>query len=574
MPVEQQNIEEVKSIVISAEKVKDMIENILNKDLDDKIQSLNADEVVKTYRRYRLQLSKGVVTDLDADGKKVTQVVDVLDKDGNQVFITRIDKTDPSKKKKVQVPATKTLVVSHDITEAEKEERLAFFETHKAHYKTVTKEISAYNEHRTSVSKRGVGYFNEFLKSTAVNLLVKAGQYVDEQNTAAVAKTGARLPEKPKIRMTDLAVCDYMSVPGIKVFITPTFGAALAKALLDREEEKQEALTKEIKKQLKLEGYVKNDTLKRQEAARKKKEKSEKERADLAKFAGKTYEEILAIKEQEKKAKAAARKKVKTPEDEAAAEKKKKEKKEGPKVVFANAIKRAFKEQTKNDDGKSRYRVSSAVLAFFEEACKAACIEVANAAHFYCKREDTTVYNTDEMIHHIGILHGGSISVSTEFSSKIKTVPQAEALEELRESNRARRKAGEVVANIDKQTLESLPTEDVVHVDATVRYSGEGAEYFIELMDKDNKYKEERKRLNEEKKKKREEKKAKKVEQSSGSSDSSQSDDEDDEDEAPPKKEAPVKKEAPKKKKAVQVVEDDEDDDDGYEQPAAKPKKK
>lgn len=564
--VNQQATEEVKSITVSSEKVKDMIETILNKDLDAKIDLLNADEVVKNYRRYRLQIAKNEVTETDSEGKKITREVDVFDEDGKQVFVTRLDKDDPKKKKKISVPAKKTLVVKHAMTDEEKEERLAYLENHKSHYKTVTKEAGAYNEHRTSVSKRGVGYFNEFLKSTAVSLLIKAGQYVDEKNTAATAKTGARIPEKPKITMTDLAVCDYMSVPGIKVFITPTFGSSLAKALEERDVERQEAIAKEIKKNLKLQGYVKNDTLKRQEAAKKKKEKSEKERADLAKFAGKTYEEILAIKEQEKKEKAAARKKVKTPEEEAAAKKEKEEKKKNePKVIFANAIKRAFKEETKKDDGKSRYSVSSSVLDFFEEACKAACIEVANAAHFYCKREDTTVYNTDEMIHHIGILHGGSISVSTEFSSRLKSVPSADAVEELRAANKKRREAGEVVANIDKNVLATLPTEDVVHVDAVFRYSGEGAEYFIELMAKDDQFKAERKKENEKKKSLKEAKK-------NGESPvvvepKASEDDEEDEEYVPP-----PKKTLPKKKKAVEVVE--EEDDDEEEQQVVKPKKK
>jgi len=564
--VNQQATEEVKSITVSSEKVKDMIETILNKDLDAKIDLLNADEVVKNYRRYRLQLAKQEVTETDGEGKKITREVDVFDEEGKQVFVTRLDKDDPKKKKKISVPAKKTLVVKHKMTDEEKEERLTYLENHKAHYKTVTKEAGAYNEHRTSVSKRGVGYFNEFLKSTAVSLLVKAGQFVDEKNTATTAKTGARLPEKPKITMTDLAVCDYMSVPGIKVFITPTFGSSLSKALEERDVERQEAIAKEIKKNLKLQGYVKNDTLKRQEAAKKKKEKSEKERADLAKFAGKTYEEILAIKEQEKKEKAAARKKARTPEEEAAAKKDKEDKKKNePKVIFANAIKRAFKEETKKEDGKSRYSVSSTVLEFFEEACKAACIEVANAAHFYCKREDTTVYNTDEMIHHIGILHGGSISVSTEFSSRLKSVPSADAVEELRAANKKRRDNGEVVANIDKDVLATLPTEDVVHVDAVFRYGGEGAEYFIELMAKDDLFKANRKKENDEKKRLKAAKAA-----SDGSAEvqkapSSSEDDEDDEEYVPP-----PKKVLPKKKKAVEVVEEDEEE----EQQVVKPKKK
>lgn len=540
-----------------------MIETILNKDLDAKIDAINSDKIVKEYRKRRFQLAKKRITEVDGAGNKITQTVDVFDKDGNQVFVTRIDKNDP-KKKKVSVAAKKTLVVSHEMTDAEREEIEAYLATNKAHYKTLTKEASAYGEHRTAVSKRGVGYFNEFLKNTAVSLLTKAGEYVDEKNTATAAKTGARIPEKPKISMTDLAVCDYMSVPGIKVFITPAFGAAISKALLEREAEKEEAISKEVKKELKLSGYVKNDTLKRQEAARKKKEKSEKERSDLAKFAGKTYEEILAMKEQEKKEKAAARKKVKTPEEEAAAKEEKKKNK--PKFIFSNAIKRAFKESTQNEDGKSRYSIASSVLVFFEEACKAACVEVANAAHFYCKREDTTVYNTDEMIHHIGILHGGSISVSTEFSSRLKSIPSADAVEELRKANKARRDAGEVVANISKETLAALPTEEVVHVDATFRYLGEGATFFIELMAQDDKFKAERKAENDRKKAEKEKKKA----EGSASASSSSSDDAEDEE---PEYVPPPKKVVAKKKKAVEVVVDDDEDDDEDQQVVTKGKK-
>ncbi len=536
---EHTTVEEIKTANISVEKVRDLIEGTLNKDLDVKTDALNANALVKTYRKYQFQLAKGKITELDADGEKLTKTVPVLDKEGNQVFISRVDKTDPKKKKRVSVPATKEVTVSHDITDAEVTERKEFMATNKAQYKTITRECSAFNEHRTSVSKRGVGYFNEFLKSTAVNLLIKAGEYVDDANLKAMSESGARVAEKPKIGMSDLASCDYMDVAGIKVFITPAFGKAIAEALVSRDESLSEAIAKKIKKNLKAEGFVKNDSLKRQEAAKKKKEKADKERKELAKYAGKTYEEVLALKEQEKKDKALARKSSKKTEEVV---------KKAPKYVFANAIKRAFKDATKTLEGKSRYSVSSKVLAFFEESCHAACIEVANAAHFYCKREDTTVYNTDEMIHHIGILHGGSINVSVEFSSYIKAVPKAEVLEQLRADNKVKRQNGEVVANIDKS---KLPTEDVIAVRADFKYTGDGAEYFNELIAKDDEYKRERKLAIDSAKRKKEEKKTiSRVEPSVAEVSS------DEEEEVP----VPVKKVT--KKKKVQVVQEDDSDDE------------
>lgn len=533
--------EEIKTATISIEKVRDLIEGTLNKDLDAKTDALNAHSLVKTYRKYQLQLAKGKITELDANGEKVTKTVPVLDKEGNQVFVSRLDKTDPKKKKKVSIPATKEVVVSHEITDEEIAERKEFMEANKAQYKTITRECSAFNEHRTSVSKRGVGYFNEFLKSTAVNLLIKAGEYVDDANLKAMSESGARVSEKPKISMSDLAACDYMEVAGIKVFITPAFGKAIAASLLSRDESLSEAIAKKIKKNLKAEGFVKNDSLKRQEAAKKKKEKAEKERRDLNKYAGKTYEEVLALKEQEKKEKALARKKEKKSDEVV---------KKAPKYIFANAIKRAFKDATKTLEGKSRYSISSKVLAFFEESCHAACIEVANAAHFYCRREDTTVYNTDEMIHHIGILHGGSINVSVEFSSYLKTVPKADVLDRLRAENKSKRESGEVVANIDKS---KLPTEDVVAVRATFRYSGDGAECFNELMAKDELYRRERKASLEEAKNK------KKTGTVSAVVAAAPAEPEEDDNEDLPVL-VPVKKVARKKK--VQVVEEEDSDDD------------
>lgn len=536
---EHSTVEEIKTANISVEKVRDLIEGTLNKDLDNKTVALNSHALVKTYRKYQLQLAKGKITELDADGEKVTKTVPVLDKDGNQVFVSRLDKTDPKKKKKVSTPATKEVVVSHEITEDEIAERKEFMAANKAQYKTITRECSAFNEHRTSVSKRGVGYFNEFLKSTAVNLLIKAGEYVDEANLRAMSESGARVAEKPKISMSDLASCDYMSVAGVKVFITPAFGKAISAALLSRDESLSEAIAKKIKKNLKAEGFVKNDTLKRQEAAKKKKEKAEKERKELAKFAGKTYEEVLALKEQEKKEKALSRKKEKKAEDTV---------KKAPKYIFANAIKRAFKDATKTVEDKSRYSISSKVLAFFEESCHAACIEVANAAHFYCKREETTVYNTDEMIHHIGILHGGSINVSAEFSSYLKAVPKADVLDKLREENKLKRLNGEVVANIDKS---KLPTEDVVAVNAVFKYTGEGAACFNDLMAKDALYKAERKSANDAARRKKEEKKT-------GVISATVPVEEDDEDDEP----APVPVKKVVKKKKVPVVQEDDSDDD------------
>lgn len=529
------SVEEVKTATISVEKVRELIEDKLNKDLDAHTDALTEKELVKTYRRYKQQLSmkdrKVTEYTVDEHGNKVKKMktVPVLDKDGNQVFVTRVDKNDP-KKKKIQVAATKEVVVSHPMTPEEVEEREKFLAENRAAYKTITKECAAYNEHRTSLSKRGVKYFNEFLKNTAVNLLIKAGEYVDEANLAAVATSGARLPEKPKITMADLASCDYMNVSGIKVFITPSFGQAVRDALKAKEEELSELVAKKIKKSLKSEGYVKNDTIKRQEAAKRKKEKAEKERADLAKYAGKTYEEVLALKEQEKKQKAEERKASKKKDEE-------KTKKSSPKYIFANAIKRAFKDATKTAEGKSRYSVASPVLAFFENACLIACDEIANAAHFFCRREKVTIYNTDEMIHHIGILHGGSISVNAEFSSYLKTVPKADELERLRKENKERRDAGEVVANINKSTL---PTEEVVAVKAVFKYSGEGAEFYTDIMAQDELYKQERKAAA----------KAKKGLQ------------EEEQQQSTPKEEPQEEPKKKPKKKKVQVIQEESDDEE------------
>jgi len=467
--------------VISSARVKEILGANINKDVNEQIDLLN--DKMKQYRQFSMQLRTGkeAVYTADKDGKrvKVLDEVPVLDSNGVQKMKTVTNKETGVKS---TVPETRSKVRQEELTAKVREEKQKYVDEFRAtKFDALSRKISAYKQHKVRFSKNAIKLLITFVEKMSLAWLNLAADQALKISLEQKKDIGKKL----KIRLLHLLKCEYLTLPGIKAF----FGKAFFEALGAVHAEEVVSATKtgaaDEKSRLKKEGYTKSSAAREKVAQQKKQAELEKIREEAEKYKGLTYEEVCRMKEREVLSESQKKKKS----SEAEAEKPEKVKED---LVFANAIKRKFKEETNGS-----YSVSSEVSKFFERSILEFMSHVSGAALADLEANDNKTYDVEEMLVFLVGISSSSLNVVRKFTLNEIEIVDEEALEQAREERKAKLEQGIYEKPIDKSTL---PKSEGFEAIPETTYDGSFAAAYsclhtvVESLEEDSKKSQEKKK--------------------------------------------------------------------------------
>lgn len=446
----------IESTIISTESVKSYLSNLVNSDVTRQVSDLNAQ--CKDYRTFKYQLKEGIVQDVDEDGKVKKVAVEVLDENGEKMY----------KKSNKKEAITRDVSVTHPMTDDERKFREQYIKDFETTFKDLKKRIRSFNEHKIKFPKMTVKVLNSKIQEIAVNYLICGYNHAKNVHLTMKAskETSKNASKKPKIKLSHMVSCDYNSVSGIKIFMGKSFSDALRSTF---DKTLQIATTQaraEAVKEIKEEGYVEGKELKERKAAVRQLEKKRREEEELELYGNLTLKEIKARKEELKKSPKKEKKETKTEEKEETSKK----------YIFANAIKRTFKEHDQIKSLTKTFSVSSEVMNFIEQQCIEFLNHVASYAYAVCRYNKTKTFRVEDLAAFLIGLTSNSISVSSQFTSETRMVPSEDEYKKVLERNKEEaKKKGTEPEKVDR---DSLPKEVGYVANATNSYSGAFADSF------------------------------------------------------------------------------------------------
>lgn len=452
---------------VSYNKVNEIFDNKVNKDVDLALESLSAK--LKTYRTYKWQLDNKRVTDLDETGKPLTTQVPVVGEDGQEKKVLVVHPDDVNKKKslqrKIEVTQMKTVVVGHAISDEEINTRKKYMTEFEPKKIDTDKKIRAYNAHKIRLSDDAVKLFNKCLTRISIAYLARAGLQARKLNNEA-----KKLAKKTKITMMHMVSCKPEELAGFNLFSGKSFFAALREFNAEEIQAMKETVAKETKKELKKLGYSKNSNTKALELQEKRIKEEEEEREKIEKYKGLDYAQILELERKEKESKKESKK-----------EKKEKKKQESAKFVFANVIKTLYKRSQAYHDNPCA--ISMEVLKFLEEQCLNAVDKLAAYASTVVPSDETKTIDVFNVVSFFSSYIVDVFEVSKLLSLK-ETTTTKYALERAREENAKRKENGLPALEINEKDLEE---EDDYFVEVSSKVAGSFGAFFnqevIPLLD-------------------------------------------------------------------------------------------
>lgn len=445
----------VENTTISTERVKQYLNSLVNSDIIAEVSKLN--ESCKDYRLFKYQLKHGVVHDLDEDKNRIKIAVEKLDENGEKIY-----KTKGSGKKATEVPVIGEKVSTHEMTAEERKFREEYINSFESTFVDIKKKIKSYNEHKIKFPKLTIKVLNSKMQEIAVNYLIAGYNHAKNVHLTMKAskETAKKVSSKPKIKLSHMVSCDYNAVSGIKMFLGKAFSEAQKKTFDETLQiATAQARTEAIEK-LKEEGYVEGKELKERKAAIRQLEKKKKEEEELKLYGNMTLKEIKAAKEELKKATKADKKEVKNTEKKSIAEK----------YMFANAIKRSFKEHDEIKGHTKLFSVSFEVMDFIEQQCVEFLHHIASYAVAVCKFNNTKTFRLEDLAAFMIGHSSNHVSISSTFTLENVMVPSESAYEKALAENKAyAEKHKTEPAKVDRN---KLPKESAYAANATFNYSG------------------------------------------------------------------------------------------------------
>lgn len=448
-----------KQTSISVNKVKDILDSMVNQETDRCISDLNGK--LKTFNTYQWQLKNKRVTEFDSNGEPLRKEVPDVDKEtGLQKVESRVHPDDIKKKRsqqrKVEVLKTKEIVVGHEITPEEEKERNEYIIKFTPMKERIQKKVAAYRTHKVKFTDDALKAFNNSLSNLSVDYIIKAANYARLVNLK-----NKKAPKKNKINMLHMVACNPWELSGIKLFLNPVFFDALKSHHEQENRLAKEEGRKEMKAELK-KNYVKSDSVKNVERVERLQREMEEEKSELEKYKGLSYEEVLSLKKKEKESSSSLKK-----------EKKELKQKEKNNFCFANAIKTQYKSSAEYQENPCA--LSMEVLRYLENLCHSVLNNLVSNAVTSCLANETGTFDEFDALLFMSSFVGDSFGVSRKLELTEVESFSKKAYEDELEKQRKLKDEGKPYQTVDKS---KLPLEEDFEVSAESQYSGAFGKFF------------------------------------------------------------------------------------------------